>query len=143
MVSSRSFLQFILIVVLGVSLSACGLFGSDDDSGASLGGDLSWRVEGQEGLTVQISRGYYDGSSFNFSTVESADLSGGSASGDLEDGDYTGYQLQASPYGGSSSASLTLQLLSDGDVLEETSEPNENGIWMVEVGEMPSSEDFQ
>lgn len=133
-----------LIRLLGVFAIAVLVLGCDrnGDDGPSLQGDLSYRVEGEEGLTVQITKESWDGETYNAATVESVELSGGSASGNLENGDYEGYRLQASSSGGASS-SLTLQLLSDGEVLGETSEPNENGIWIVKEGEMPDYSEFE
>lgn len=135
----RTVTHFLVGIALVFSLSACGLFGGDD--GASLDGDLSWRVSGPEGISVQLTNSSWDGESWSGSS-RTVSLSGGTATGDLEDGDYEGYQLQASGFG-ETPESLTLQLRNDGDVVEETSEPNENDIWMIEVGEMPSEEDFQ
>ncbi len=36
-----------------------------------------------------------------------------------------------------------LQLLSEGEVWGETSEPNEFGIWILEEGEMPDFSEFE
>ncbi|MDR9417652.1 hypothetical protein [Gracilimonas sp.] len=72
-----------------------------------------------------------------FETIGQVTISSsGSAEGDLVDGDFIGYQLSASPIG-SDSPDITLTLLSDGEVLGETSEPNSDGIFTVEVGEIP------
>lgn len=141
MTTRRALSLFFLGGALVLGLTGCGLFGGNGDDGASLDGDLSWRVEADPGveLTVTISRSYYDGSSVDFSTLRSYGIEEGSASGDLEDGDYEGYRLQASPFGGGHTpSSVTLQLLSDGDVVEETSE-TQDGVWMVEVGDFPNS----
>ncbi len=140
--SVRIFVSTFLVIFVVGGLSACGLFGGNDDD-PSLDGDLSWRVMADEDveLTVTISRSYYDGSSVNFSTLRSYGVENGRASGDLEDGDYEGYRLQASPFaGGHTPSSVTLQLLSDGEVLEETSE-TQDGVWIVEVGEFPEEGD--
>lgn len=138
---SHNLLHVLAGSLLVLTLSSCGLFGGNEDGGPSLDGDLSWRVEADESveLTVTISRSYYDGSSVNSSTLRSYGLENGSASGDLEDGEYEGYRLVASPFGGGHTpSSVTLQLLNDGEVLKETSE-TQDGIWMVEVGEFPDT----
>lgn len=128
----------LITTILFLGLSSCGLFGSNDDGGPSLNGDLSWRIKGQADMTLTVSRAYYDGSSVNASPLRSYGLSEGSVSGDLEDGDYKAYRLQATPFGGAPpSGSVTLQLLNDGKVIKKTSEPNENDTWMVTVGEFP------
>ncbi|TYP93355.1 hypothetical protein LX73_1056 [Fodinibius salinus] len=124
------------VLILSVSLTSCG---SGSDDGASLAGDLTYEVQTDADISIQISRSYYDGSSLEFSTVESVQTSSsGSASGDLQDGDYKGYRLQASPIGGTEPSSLTLRLLSDGEVIAETSSPQSGqNIWIAETGEFP------
>jgi len=133
-----------LLSALLISVALIGCDSGGGNSGASLNGDLSWRVEGEDGLTVTISRTQIEGSSsFSFSTVTTATISDGSASGDLEDGDFDGYQLQASPNGGDRSADLTLQLRSDGEVLKESSEPQSDiAVWLVEAGDVPDRGDL-
>ncbi len=141
MIRLRPLILLFVGSALTLSLIGCGLFGSNSDEGPTLDGDLSWRVEADESveLTVTISRSYYDGSSVNSSTLRSYGLENGSASGDLEDGEYDAYRLQASPFGGGHTpSSVTLQLLNDGEVVKETSE-TQDGIWMVEVGDFPDT----
>lgn len=129
-----SFFNVAFVLILSVALTSCG---SGSDGGASLAGDLSYEVQTDGNMSIQISRSYYDGSSVSFSTVESVETSSsGSASGDLQDGDYQGYRLQASPIGSADPSSLTLRLLSDGEVLAETSNP-QNGVWIAETGDFP------
>lgn len=128
------------VVIISLTLSGCGIFGSDD---VSLNGDLSYEVEGTEGSSVFLSKNSYIGTNAQFETLGGIQIpSTGIASGDLEDGDYDGYQLSASGFSGESS-SITLRLLSDGEILGETNTPDENGIYMVEVGEIPDYGDFQ
>jgi hypothetical protein len=101
-------------------------------------------VEGEDGLTYSVTRSAYDGSSYTGGTVVSFQtLEGGSESGDLEDGDYEAYRLAASVLEDESSASLTLKLLNDGNVIGETSEPYEDGRWVIEKGDFPDVDDFQ
>lgn len=140
---SKSYVKYFSIistVVLTLLVSGCGIFGSDE---ASLDGDLSYEVEGSEGDTVFLSKNSYIGTSAAFETLTTVQIpASGVVSGDLEDGNYDGYQLQASPYG-DNNLSITLRLLSDGDVLGEEDTPNEHGIYVVEVGDIPDFSDFQ
>ncbi|MDZ7716178.1 MAG: hypothetical protein U5J95_08205 [Balneolaceae bacterium] len=125
-----------LIFSAGILFASCG--SSSGGGEASLDGDLTYEVVGTPGESVQLSQSNYDGNTFNFETLEAIQIpQSGNASGDLPDGDYEGYQLQASPFGGDIQ-NLTLRLLSDGEVLGETSEPDPNsGVWIVEVGNIP------
>lgn len=128
-------------LVLTLLLAGCGIFGSDDD--VSLDGDLSYEVHGSEGQSVFLSSNSYSGTTASYETVGSVTIpESGVASGDLEDGDYDGYQLAASGISGEE-PSITLRLLSDGEVLGETSSPTEDGIYMVEVGDIPDFGDFE
>lgn len=121
-------------------MSACS---TNSGGGVSLDGDLRYMVEGSEGESLFLSYGSYTSNGGTFETIGSVTIgSSGSVEGDLEDGDFTGYQLQGSPQG-SDNPDITLKLMSDGEVLGETSEVNSNGIFMVEVGEIPSFEDFE
>ncbi|WP_390297713.1 hypothetical protein [Gracilimonas halophila] len=98
---------------------------------------MRYLVEGNEGESVFLSFNAYTENEINFETIGTVTInSSGSAEGDLEDGNYSGYQLQASSFGGDN-PSITLKLLSDGDVLGEIDEPNNDGIYIVEVGEIP------
>lgn len=138
---SRTPLRILVGVAVVLSMSACAIVGGNDND-TSLDGDLSWRVEGPDGITVHIWRSSWDGETRNSSAVTSAEISDGSASGDLENGDYVGYQLRASTDFGEEPDSFTLQLLSNGNVLGETSESTSEGTWVVEVGELPSNDYF-
>lgn len=120
----------VVLVIFSISIMGCG---SGSGSGSKLDGDLSYVVEGDQGAEMVISKTTYDGDEVNFSTVENITVP---AEGDLQDGDYKGFVLQASPFGGGS-PNITLQLLSDGNVIGETSSPNENGVYLVEVGNLP------
>lgn len=126
--------SILTICLLGLVVSACS---SDSGSNVSLDGDLRYLVEGPEGETVYLSYNSYTSDGGTFETIgEVTTSSSGTAEGDLEDGNYTGYQLSASPVG-DDSPDITLKLLSDGEVLGETSEANSDGIFTVEVGEIP------
>lgn len=126
-ISGLLFLCFILM------FSSC----KKDSGGPSLDGDLRYLVEGNEGASVFLSFNSYTENEINFETIGGVTInSSGSAEGDLEDGNFSGYQLQASSFGGDT-PSITLKLLSDGEVLGETDQPNNDGIYIVEVGEIP------
>lgn len=131
--TERNFLSGLMValIIFSISLMGCG---SGSGSGAgSLDGDLSYVVEGDEGEEMVISKTTYDGEEVQFSTVENVTVP---AEGDLADGDYEGFVLQASPFGGGS-PDVTLKLLSDGEVLGKTSSPDEHGVFTVEVGNLP------
>jgi hypothetical protein len=124
-------------LLLTLTLTACDSNGDNGNGGGGgLGGDLSWRAQGQSGLTISLSRVQYTDTGLSSSTLGTFTLSGGEASGDLEDGSFAGYELRATPASGDRTASLTLQLRSDGEVIGETSDPEPNQpTWVVEVGE--------
>ena len=129
--SITHFLGFLLVSV--IILSACS---SDSGNEASLDGDLRYQVEGPEVASILISYNAYTQSEAEFEMLYTITLnSSGEAEGDLPDGDYTGFQLQASAFG-DQVPDITLTLLSDGDVLGSTSQ-YQDGVFIVEVGEIP------
>ena len=95
-------------LMVGLLFTGCSIFGSGSD-GPPLDGDLSYEVSGDEGTSVYISRTAYRDGEINFSTIGGVTSP---ASGDLEDGDYDGYVLQASPVGGGE-PDITLRLMSN------------------------------
>lgn len=121
-------------VFIGLFFTACS---TDSGDSPSLDGDLRYLVEGSEGETVYLSYNSYTSEGGTFETIGEVTIpSSGSSEGDLVDGDFVGYQLSASPMG-EDNPDITLTLLSDGEVLGETSETNSDGIFTVEVGEIP------
>jgi hypothetical protein len=60
----------------------------------------------------------------------------------LEDGDYDGYILQASPIGGGE-PDITLRLMSNDKKLGETSTITDDGVFLIEKGDIPDLSDFQ
>lgn len=123
----------VLVLSFMLIFSSC----KKDSGGPSLDGDLRFLVEGDEGASVFLSYNSYMENEIMFETIGGVTInSSGTAEGDLEDGNYSGYQLQASAFGGDT-PSITLKLLSDGEVLGQTDEPNNNGIYIVEVGDIP------
>ena len=124
-----------LAFALLFALPACDS-GGDDHAG--INGDLSFRLEGPEDTTVGLGKSYFstDGS---HSEATNVTIDGdGSIEQDLEDGN-GGVRVTAT-LGHGTETSLTLSLLSDGEVIDETSEANtENGarVYAVEAGEVP------
>ncbi len=132
--SERTISSILTSALLALFMISCS---TDSGSGPSLDGDLRYQVEGSEGETVYISVNRYTESGGSFESIGEVTISStGTAEGDLKDGNYTGYQLQASPRG-EDQPDVTLKLLGDGEVLGKTSETNNNGIFMVEVGDIP------
>ena len=131
-------LSTLSIFVVALLITGCGIFGSGS-SGPPLDGDLSYEVEGAEGETVYISRTAFMNDEANFSTIGSVTSPG---SGDLEDGDYDGYILQASPLGGGE-PDITLRLMSNDKKLGETSTITDDGIFLIEKGDIPDLSDLQ
>ena len=122
-----------LAFALLFALPAC-----DSSGNAGINGDLSFRLEGPEGTTVGVAESYFstDGSSSQATNVT---IEGdGSIEQDLEDGN-GGVRVTATLHHGTET-SLTLSLLSNGEVIDETSEANtESGarVYAVEAGEVP------
>jgi len=117
-------------------ISGCG---DDSSNSASLDGDLSFEVTGDAGTSFVMSRTQVTGDGANFSTIGTVVSPD---EGDLEDGDFDGYVLQASPIGGGE-PDITLMLRSDGDVVKETSSITDNGVFRIEVGDVPDLSDLQ
>lgn len=130
-----------LAFALLFALPAC-----DSSGDAGIDGDLSFRLEGAEGTTVGVGENYFstDGARSESSSVT---IDGdGTIEQDLDDG-HGGVRVTATLGHGTDTAlnrgtetSLTLSLLSNGEVIDETSEPNtEHGarVYAVEAGEIP------
>lgn len=140
--------------VLMISMSACDLFGSDDDdeeSGASLDGDLTFRAESSSTLSINYNVSYfYDGgtcqsggaSGIGESLPVEAELNGPSSTDCADNpGDFDGVQVTAIMNNANPDfLSMTLQLRSDGDVIDEATDSENFGgaeTWIVEAGEVP------
>ena len=133
--SSKNIIAILTIIVF--ALAGCG----DDDSSASLDGDLSFRITGESDIPFFVSGAGFseNGASQSGNTV----FPPFPKDSDLDNGDFEGYRLTASPQGtGSSDPDITLILLSDGDVIEETSNPDDNGTYGIEVGDVPDFSNF-
>jgi len=134
--SARYRNAFMALTLLLFVISGCG---DDSSNSASLDGDLSFEVTGDAGTSFVMSRTQVTGDGANFSTIGTVVSPD---EGDLEDGDFDGYVLQASPIGGGE-PDITLMLRSDGDVVKETSSITDNGVFRIEVGDVPDLSDLQ
>lgn len=139
----------LIVGFLAIGLAACDSGGGN--GGDPLDGDLTFRVEGGEtGTAIAVSKSFFydtgDGvcqsSSATTGNVVPAEgeLSPDDAGTcDVDDpSNFDGVRVTVSPQIGS--ADLTLQLLSDGDVVDEATEPESFGggeAWVVEAGEIP------
>jgi|AntRauTorcE11897_2_1112592.scaffolds.fasta_scaffold00167_21 hypothetical protein len=134
--TKNRFFSGLLILSLMLVFSSC----KKDSGGPSLDGDLRYLVEGNEGESTFLSFTSYTENEINSATIGGVTLnSSGSEEGDLEDGNFSGYQLFASSLSGDT-PSITLKLLSDGDVLGETNELSGDGFYIIEVGDIPEFE---
>lgn len=123
-----------------------------DNGGGPLSGDLSLQVEGPSGTTVSVSEEYFWTQNGNPECL-SARTSGGTLPLDQDLGlssvsncerdadDFDGVRVSVTP----SDIDLTIRILSDGDVVAETSETstvNGSELYRVSVGETFSISDF-
>jgi hypothetical protein len=130
-------LSVIVIASFLFTAAGCGIFGSDDDD--PLSGDISYEMEGEPGTTAFMAHSYAEGLEFHGSTLGSREIpSTGVFSEDLESGSFDAYQVSATP--SDPDTEITLRLLSNGNVLDETSELTEEGFLIVEYGEFPDFE---
>ena len=119
------------LLVLGFAiLPAC----DSNDNGSSINGDVKVRLDGPEGTSVGLSIEYHESDGIE-GTAENITLDGSSITRDLEDG-YAGYRVTASP--NPATASLTLELLNDGNVVKEDTEGEGDVIksFVVEAGDV-------
>ena len=125
-----------ILLTAGFILSACS-----DDTSDPLAGDLSFQLEGEPGVSAFMAVSNSQGMTFDGQTIGSREIpEDGFYSEDLENGDYDAFQISASI--ADTDVDFTLRLISDGDILDETSSPNEDGIYIVQEGEFPDFEDF-
>lgn len=138
-ISSSQFKLFKLFIP--IFLVAIVLTGCSDDNGNPLAGDLSFQIEGTPGVSAFMAISHSQGLNFEGQTIGSREIpEEGFYSEDLEGGDFDAYQISASI--ADSDADFTLRLISDGDILDEASEENEDGLYLVKVGEFPDLEDL-
>lgn len=124
------------ILLIALLFTAC----SDDDTDP-LAGDLSFQIEGEPGVSAFMAVSHSQGLNFEGETIGSRTIpEDGFLSEDLENGDFDAYQISASI--AEDDVDFTLRLISDGDILDEASEPNEDGLYLVKVGEFPDFEDL-
>lgn len=148
----RTTLCLLPALLLAVTLLGCDSGG--DNGGDPLSGNLTYEVEGPEGTSVGVSEEYFwtgDNRCFaNRSTNASVPLdddlgvSEVSTCENIDVDNFDGVRVTVTPTSGD--AGLTLKVLSDGDVVEETSETTEiqGGleVYRVSVGETFELTDF-
>ena len=136
-----------LCFLLVVGLLAVGCDSGGNNGGNPLDGDLSYEVEGS--AQVSITEGFFystgDGpcqstqSNISSSLPIEVDLEPeGDGCEGVDPSDFEGVRVTVSQLTGP--MDVTLRLLSDGDVVEEATEPESFGggeAWIVEVGEIP------
>ncbi len=131
--SPFSFLH-VIIALLFASLVLAGC--SSDDDGNPLAGDLAFQIEGEPGVTAFMAISYSTGLEFHGETIDFREIpEDGFYMEELDGGDFDAYQVSANP--GDADVDFTLRLLSDGDVLDEASQPDEGSIYTVQYGEFP------
>lgn len=132
-----------VIVFLMTAITGCGLFGDDDH----LDGNLTVEVEAPAGTSIQFTTETWDGESYDGSSETVSIPDSEMLEEDIENGNYEGVRAQVS-YGFRGEPDyLVLRLLSDGEVIDETSTPEEDGdfegMYIVEEGDFPDWEDFE
>jgi len=136
MTSTRSLL-FLLLAVSLTALTACDSGGDDGGGGASVGGDMSVRLESESDTEADAKIYYFDGESVNDGRADVQVAPGSPETVDLENG-HDGYRIDvtADP----APSSLTLSLMSDGEVVSEDAEGERRAggvaIFRVEGGEV-------
>ena len=126
-----------LVIALTFGFTACE---SDEDD--PLAGDLSFEVEGPEGMTIQPSVETWDGSDFSGSSESATIPSSGLYTEDIDDGDYEGVRVNVSPVTQEEPEFFVVRLISNEEVIEETDSRNEEGFYEVRVGDLPDFGDF-
>lgn len=136
-------IKSILIVLITVALSACGLTDSDSDSeseetGPDLSADLSVEIDPNTNMDFDMTITTWDGSDLS-TQEESASISTfASYSENIPEGDYEGVKVWLKTF---NENALTLSLMGDEDVIEEVSEPDSSGeyndYYIIEAGNVP------
>lgn len=130
--AARFLIAVLVVGVLSVGLVACD---SGGDNGNPLDGDLRARIQGPSGLGLGYSQALFSDTGVDIDGTNVTIPDDGSWEKDLEDGP-VGVELEATTAPGES---VTLQLLSDGEVVKEDSSPEDlggNALYSVEVGEV-------
>lgn len=138
-------LSLALFLLLSSALLSCD---SGGNGGSALDGQLSIEVEGV-GAVVSVSESYFYATSDGLCQTSSSDIGtevpierdlgpDGTSCDGVSPDDFNGIRVSVSLLSGSTD--LTLRLLSDGEVVEEASDPESFGgaeAWIVEAGEIP------
>lgn len=138
--SARHPTRFLFIVLvagaLAISLTACD---SGGGNGNPLDGDLSVRIEGPSGLGIGYSQSLFDDGGVDIDATNVTIPDDGAWTRDLStedlDGDLVGVRIEATT---ASEEGVTLQLLSDGEVFQEDTEPEDRSgseLYVVEAGD--------
>lgn len=145
MISAKNTFQLLPLVLLATLLIGCDSGGNSDDP---LAGNVSYQLEGGS-AQVSVSESYFYSTGDGFCQATRAHTSSSlpievdaepeevNCEG-VEPGNYDGVRVTVSHLTGS--MDLTLTLLSDGEVIDEASEPTSFGggeAWIVEAGEIP------
>ena len=126
----------VLDIFIALLFTSLIIIGCSDDNGNPLAGDLAFQIEGEPGVTAFMAISYSTGLEFHGETIDFREIpEDGFYMEELEGGDYDAYQVSANP--GDADVDFTLRLVSDGDVLDEATEPDEGSIYTVQYGEFP------
>ena len=134
-----------LLVAAGLLAIGCD---SGSDGGSPLDGQLSIEVDGGDAV-VSVSESYFYSTSDGLCQTSSSDIGtdvpierdlgpDGTSCDGVSPDDFNGVRVSVSLLSGSTD--LTLRLLSDGEVVEEVTDPESFGggeAWIVEAGEIP------
>lgn len=123
----------LVLLALVVGLVSCG--GDGGPTSPGLDGDIGAVIQGDAGATVNVSTTLFDGTEAESRSRPETIPQDGVLEIDLEDG-HGGYQVAVVVESGTS---LTLQLTSDGSVIDEDSSPEDAGggseFYQVTAGE--------
>lgn len=132
----------------------CDLFGGGDDN--PLDGTLTYEIEGPSDAQVALARTFFyvdEGCQISRSTTESVPSEGtlapqapsgesGTTCSDVDLNNFDGVQVSVTfPPRPGQSTSLTVRLLSDGNVEDEARTPTQGRTWIVELGTIPEQDD--
>jgi hypothetical protein len=157
MVQLRNALRLLSVLLISVALVGCDSGGNG--GGGGLGDSVTLEVEGSSDVTVSWSTTFFYNQDGGFCSTSSTGLGNSgsppidetiepgssSCTGDGTDpSDFDGVQITLSTQ--SSSSDLTVTLLSDGNQIDQATEPEEegtfDGFWLVEGGDIPDLSDF-
>jgi len=124
-----------MIAVLMLGFMACSSDSDSDSASASLDGELTVESVAPAGSGFVLSIGTWDGNSGSFTSETITIPDSGTHTAEIEAGNYEGIEITLGPFGDVDGVQLSL--LSDGNVVEQTVEPNADGAYMLTVGSIP------